>query len=44
MSKWLVSALVLCLLATGCGTVARNETSPSPQNNKRVKVQQSTPE
>ena len=43
MSKWLVSALILCLLATGCGTVARNETSPSPQNDNRVKAQQSTP-
>ncbi|MFC5651707.1 YhcN/YlaJ family sporulation lipoprotein [Paenibacillus solisilvae] len=43
MSKWLVSALILCLLATGCGTVARNETSPSPQNDNRVKVQQSSP-
>ncbi|BBH21246.1 hypothetical protein Back11_25910 [Paenibacillus baekrokdamisoli] len=43
MSKWLTSTMVLCLLATGCGTVARNETSPSPQNNNRVKVQQTAP-
>ncbi|GGD71176.1 YhcN/YlaJ family sporulation lipoprotein [Paenibacillus nasutitermitis] len=43
MSKWLASAVILCLLATGCGTVARNETSPSPQNNKGVRVQQTTP-
>ncbi|MBW7453681.1 YhcN/YlaJ family sporulation lipoprotein [Paenibacillus sepulcri] len=43
MSKWLASAMILCLLATGCGTVARNETSPSPQNTKGVRVQQTTP-
>lgn len=43
MRKRLVSAVVLCLLATGCGTVARNETSPSPQNNGRVRAQQSAP-
>lgn len=43
MCKWLVSAMVLCLLATGCGTVARNETSPSPQNDNRVRVQQTAP-
>lgn len=43
MCKWLVSAVVLCLLATGCGTVARNETSPSPQNDERVRAQQSSP-
>lgn len=43
MGKWLVSAMILCLLATGCGTVARNETSPSPQNDDRVRAQQSEP-
>ncbi|AZN40505.1 YhcN/YlaJ family sporulation lipoprotein [Paenibacillus albus] len=44
MSKWLVSAIILCLLATGCNTVARNETSPSPQNDNRVRAQQSAPQ
>jgi YhcN/YlaJ family sporulation lipoprotein len=43
MLKWLVSAMVLLLLATGCGTVARNETSPSPQNNPGVRAQQDVP-
>lgn len=43
MGKWLVSAMILCLLATGCGTVARNETSPSPQNDDRVRAQQTEP-
>ncbi|MBB3109035.1 YhcN/YlaJ family sporulation lipoprotein [Paenibacillus phyllosphaerae] len=43
MGKWLVSAMVLCLLATGCGTVARNKTSPSPQNDNRIRAQQSAP-
>ncbi len=39
----LASVTVICLLAAGCGTVARNETSPSPQNNDRVRAQQTTP-
>ena len=39
-----VPAMVLCLLATGCDTVARNETSPSPQNDNRVRAQQSAPQ
>nr|WP_233516705.1 YhcN/YlaJ family sporulation lipoprotein [Paenibacillus curdlanolyticus] len=39
----LASATVICLLVAGCGTVARNETSPSPQNNNRVKAQQTEP-
>jgi len=39
----LASVTVVCLLAAGCGTVARNETSPSPQNNARVKAQQTAP-
>ncbi|MFC4103935.1 YhcN/YlaJ family sporulation lipoprotein [Paenibacillus xanthanilyticus] len=43
MGKWLVAAMLLCLLATGCGTVARNETSPSPQNDDRVRAQQTAP-
>ncbi|MBP3964222.1 MULTISPECIES: YhcN/YlaJ family sporulation lipoprotein [Paenibacillus] len=44
MRKWLVPAMILCLLATGCNTVARNETSPSPQNDNRVRAQQSAPQ
>ncbi|WP_274651876.1 YhcN/YlaJ family sporulation lipoprotein [Paenibacillus humicola] len=43
MYKWFLSALFLSLLTAGCGTVARNETSPSPQNNAGVHVQQSVP-
>jgi len=43
MSKWLISAVIMMLLATGCGTVARNETSPSPQNDSRVRTQQTDP-
>lgn len=39
----LASATVICLITAGCGTVARNETSPSPQNNSRVKAQQTEP-
>ncbi|WP_317969763.1 YhcN/YlaJ family sporulation lipoprotein [Paenibacillus sp. CCS19] len=39
----LASATVLCLLTAGCGTVARNETSPSPQNNPNVRAQQTEP-
>ncbi|MFD0715117.1 YhcN/YlaJ family sporulation lipoprotein [Paenibacillus sp. GCM10027626] len=43
MGKWLISAIIVMLLAAGCGTVARNQTSPSPQNDKRVRVQQTDP-
>ncbi|WP_219836333.1 YhcN/YlaJ family sporulation lipoprotein [Paenibacillus sp. R14(2021)] len=44
MRKWLVPAMILCLLTAGCNTVARNETSPSPQNDNRVRAQQSAPQ
>ncbi|MBM7565684.1 YhcN/YlaJ family sporulation lipoprotein [Paenibacillus sacheonensis] len=44
MRKWLVPAMLLSLLAAGCNTVARNETSPSPQNDNRVRAQQSSPQ
>jgi YhcN/YlaJ family sporulation lipoprotein len=44
MRKWLVPAMLLCLLASGCNTVARNQTSPSPQNDNRVRAQQSAPQ
>lgn len=43
MFKWLTSAIIVAIVATGCSTVARNETSPSPQNNGQVKAQQSEP-
>ncbi|REK76228.1 YhcN/YlaJ family sporulation lipoprotein [Paenibacillus paeoniae] len=38
MYKWLTAAIVIALLATGCG--ARNETSPSPQNDRRYQAAQ----
>ncbi|ALS27332.1 YhcN/YlaJ family sporulation lipoprotein [Paenibacillus cisolokensis] len=41
--KWLAAALLLCVAATGCGTVARNETSPSPQSHAGVRTQQVAP-
>lgn len=44
MRNWLVPAMLLCLLAAGCNTVARNETSPSPQNDNRVRAQQTSPQ
>ncbi len=40
MFKWLISTIVIALAATGCSTALRNETSPSPQNNSRVNIQQ----
>ncbi|WP_424768271.1 YhcN/YlaJ family sporulation lipoprotein [Paenibacillus sp. sgz302251] len=43
MLKWLTSAIIVAIVATGCSTVARNETSPSPQNNGKVRVQQTEP-
>ncbi|XEC96849.1 YhcN/YlaJ family sporulation lipoprotein [Paenibacillus tarimensis] len=43
MFKRGLTALALCLIISGCGTVARNETSPSPQNNESVRVQQTVP-
>jgi YhcN/YlaJ family sporulation lipoprotein len=43
MHKWLASVIIVLIAATGCSTVARNETSPSPQNNGRVKAQQTEP-
>ncbi len=41
--KWAVWMLAVCLLA-GCGAGARNETSPSPQNNPGVTAQQTAPQ
>ncbi|CAM4144436.1 YhcN/YlaJ family sporulation lipoprotein [Paenibacillus alkaliterrae] len=43
MLKWLTSAIIVAIVATGCNTVARNETSPSPQSNGRVEAQQTDP-
>lgn len=43
MYKWLASAFVIAIVTTGCTNVARNETSPSPQNNGRVEAQQTDP-
>lgn len=43
MYKWLVASIAIALIAVGCGTVARNETSPSPQNNGTVRAQQDEP-
>lgn len=41
--KWTVWMLAVSLLA-GCGAGARNETSPSPQNNPGVTAQQADPQ
>lgn len=43
MYKWLTSAIIVAIVATGCSTVARNETSPSPRNDDRVHTQQTEP-
>ncbi|WP_054027948.1 YhcN/YlaJ family sporulation lipoprotein [Bacillus sp. FJAT-28004] len=43
MYKWLTSAIIVVIVATGCSTVARNETSPSPRNDGRVHTQQTEP-
>lgn len=40
MYKWLASVIIIAIVATGCSTVARNKTSPSPQNDARIKTQQ----
>lgn len=43
MLKWLTVTIITVFVATGCSTVARNETSPSPQNNGSVRAQQTDP-
>ncbi|GGG10405.1 YhcN/YlaJ family sporulation lipoprotein [Paenibacillus abyssi] len=43
MFKRLLLTAAVCLILSGCGTVARNNTSPSPQNNEGVRVQQTNP-
>lgn len=40
MYKWLSAAIVIAIVATGCSAGARNDSSPSPQNNGRVTAQQ----
>ncbi|NIK75888.1 YhcN/YlaJ family sporulation lipoprotein [Paenibacillus castaneae] len=44
MLKWIASAIIIAIVATGCSTVARNKTSPSPQNNGKVRTQQTEPQ
>jgi len=44
MYKWLAGTMLIVLLTTGCSTVARNETSPSPQSNDRINAQQTSPQ
>ncbi|MFF2482863.1 YhcN/YlaJ family sporulation lipoprotein [Paenibacillus sp. NPDC058071] len=41
--RWIASIAIIAVMA-GCSTVARNETSPSPQNNKGVRAQQTAPQ
>ncbi len=40
MYKWLISLFILALIAVGCSNGARNETSPSPQNNRSMQAKQ----
>jgi YhcN/YlaJ family sporulation lipoprotein len=42
MIKWIAWTALLSLLLSGCGSVGRNETSPSPQNKQRIQTQQTT--
>ncbi|WP_042159772.1 YhcN/YlaJ family sporulation lipoprotein [Paenibacillus gorillae] len=44
MLKRLITIVAIIAITGGCSTVARNETSPSPQNNQRVKAQQTAPQ
>jgi len=39
-----LSILSLVALTAGCGTAQREETSPSPENNQQLQLQQSMPE
>ncbi len=43
MLKRSLLAAALCLVVAGCGNGARNEVSPSPQNNNGVHTQQTHP-
>ncbi|GKU78343.1 putative lipoprotein YlaJ [Paenibacillus sp. L3-i20] len=40
MYKWLTAAIVIIVMASGCGNSARNETSPSPHNNANLETKQ----
>ncbi|ASS65977.1 MULTISPECIES: YhcN/YlaJ family sporulation lipoprotein [unclassified Paenibacillus] len=44
MKKWLSAALILCLTATGCGTVAHKGDSPSPAEDQRIRTKQTDPQ
>lgn len=39
MYKWLTAAIVITTLTAGCGAGARNDSSPSPQNNGQYQAQ-----
>ncbi|OXM15642.1 YhcN/YlaJ family sporulation lipoprotein [Paenibacillus herberti] len=40
MKKWLLAAVVLCVMTAGCGTIANRENSPSPAENQRLRANQ----
>jgi YhcN/YlaJ family sporulation lipoprotein len=44
MKKWLSAAVILCLTATGCGTVAHKGDSPSPAEDQRIRTKQTEPQ
>ncbi|MUT66214.1 YhcN/YlaJ family sporulation lipoprotein [Paenibacillus sp. NEAU-GSW1] len=44
MLKRIVTIGAIIAITAGCSTVARNETSPSPQNNNGVRAQQTHPQ
>ena len=44
MKKWLFTAVILCLTATGCGTVAHKGESPSPAEDQRITAKQTNPQ
>lgn len=43
MRKWMAAIVAALLVTSGCGTVARNETSPSSQHNNNIRTQQTQP-
>ncbi|RIX59356.1 YhcN/YlaJ family sporulation lipoprotein [Paenibacillus nanensis] len=40
MYKWLSAVMIIAVLTAGCGAGARNNASPSPQNNGQLQAQQ----
>lgn len=40
MYKWLIAAIIMAILATGCGAGTRDEASPPFYNDGKVRVQQ----